>query len=106
MRGGDLRPLRAMIDARFLRASPQSSHARYLRALTREWVGAADDLRIALFGTGPRPSGTAAGGSIRWSAPLWPVGWIGERERGARGRLWLNTIFTLAMLRERPDVLF
>jgi glycosyltransferase involved in cell wall biosynthesis len=101
-----MRPLRAMIDARFLRANPHSSHARYLRALVGEWADRTDGLQATLFGTGARPDGTAFGPGVRWQAPALPVGWIGERDSGARGRLWLNTVFTLAAALDRPDVLF
>lgn len=99
-----MRRPRVMVDARWLSAAPLSSHARYLRALVREWVDLPDLPRITLFGPGPCPAGLTLDNGIRWRSAGDLVSHLGRRAEG--GRVWLNTAFLSASLLERPDVLF
>jgi glycosyltransferase involved in cell wall biosynthesis len=96
---------RVLVDARFISAAPSSSHARYLRELTRVWsADAALDLDIILYAAGPLPSGLPQSARVQWRVAGAPLSRLGRRAAG--GRVWLNSAFTLAALQLRPDALF
>jgi glycosyltransferase involved in cell wall biosynthesis len=94
---------RVLVDARWVALAPDTSHARYLRALAAEWADLAGAPLLTLVGPGPRPPGLATSRRVRWqTAPNLPARW--RRRPGSR--LWSNTIFTAISAAKRPDVLF
>jgi glycosyltransferase involved in cell wall biosynthesis len=97
-------PQRVLVDARFVTTSPASSHARYLRELTRAWASDDDDLEFVLFAPGPLPADVARARNVQWRSAPPVVSRIGRRAAG--GRLWLQSAFTIVSRLLRPDLLF
>jgi glycosyltransferase involved in cell wall biosynthesis len=95
--------LRILIDARWVALAPESSHARYLRALTAEWAEIASPPLLTLVGPGSRPAELTSSRRVGWhAAPDLPGRW---RQRPG-SRLWSSTVFTAIAAARRPDVLF
>ncbi len=98
-----LADLRVLVDARWVSLAPETSHARYLRALAAEWVELGEPARLTLVGPGPRPVDLATSERVTWhSVPDLPSRW--SRRPGSR--LWSNTVFSAVVAARRPDVLF
>ena len=96
---------RVLVDARWIALAPETSHARYLRALAAEWsqLDGPRGPRVTLVGPGPRPRDVATSHTVTWqAAPHLPGRWRGR----AGSRTWSNTIFTAIAAAKRPDVLF
>ncbi len=94
---------RVLVDARWVSLAPETSHARYLRALAAEWVELACAPSLTLVGPGPCPPALTTGERVRWhAAPDLPGRWGGR----PGSRLWSNTVFTAIVATKRPDVLF
>jgi glycosyltransferase involved in cell wall biosynthesis len=98
-----LADLRVLVDARWVSLAPESSHARYLRALTAEWVELDRAPFLTLVGPGPRPVDLATGERVTWCAAPDLPGHFGRRPGS---RLWSNTVFTAVSAAKHPDVLF
>jgi glycosyltransferase involved in cell wall biosynthesis len=95
--------VRVLIDARWVALAPNTSHARYLRALAAEWAQLPDAPSLVLVGPGACPADLATSPRLKWlAAPDLPGRW---RQQPA-SRLWSSTVFTAIAVLQRPDVLF
>ena len=95
--------LRVLVDARWVASAPQSSHARYLRALSAAWAELPNGPLVTLVGPGARPRDLVDNERIAWRrSPQLP----GRRWQRPGSRMWLNTYFTAMSMAMHPDVLF